>query len=102
MNCRYPIANCRFGRARCIRTAFAFLLFQFATGHWQLTTAAPIEAVAPPEKHASVVRVNVTNQAYDFFHPWSKRAPYSRRALGAVLAGKQVLVTAELVENANY
>jgi len=62
--------------------------------------AAPVVASAP--KLVSVVRVNATDQAWDFFHPWTKHAPYSRRGLGAVLAHGEVLVTAELVENANY
>jgi S1-C subfamily serine protease len=50
----------------------------------------------------SVVRVNVTNQPWDFGKPWGKRPPYSRRAIGAVLPDNHVLVTAELVANANY
>jgi S1-C subfamily serine protease len=50
----------------------------------------------------SVLRVNVTNQAWDFLRPWGKRSPYSRRAVGAVLPNRRVLVTAELVANANY
>jgi len=50
----------------------------------------------------SVVRVNVTNQPWDFSRPWGKRPPYSRRAIGAVITGGRVLVTAELVANANY
>ena len=53
-------------------------------------------------KKPSVVRVNVTNQVWDFIRPWSKRAPFTRRALGAVLTGNRVLVTAELVASANY
>lgn len=57
---------------------------------------------AKPAKKLSVVRVNVTNQPYDFLRPWGKRAPYSRRAIGAVLPNQRVLVTAELVANANY
>ena len=55
-----------------------------------------------PEPPLSVVRVNVTNQAWDFGRPWGKRPPYSRRAIGTVLTGNRVLVTAELVANANY
>ena len=50
----------------------------------------------------NIVRVSVTSQAYDFSRPWSKRAPASRRAIGAVLAGGRVLVTAECVANATY
>lgn len=63
---------------------------------------AAAQSAAPVEKTVSVVRVNATNQPWNFFHPWSKRAPYSRRAIGAVLANHEVIVTAELVANANY
>jgi S1-C subfamily serine protease len=52
-------------------------------------------------KH-SVVRVNVTSQAWDFVRPWAKRPPLSKRAVGVVLKGQRVLVTGELVANANY
>ena len=55
-----------------------------------------------PDKALSVIRVNVTNQPWDFTRPWGKRPPYSRRAVGTVLEGGRVLVTAELVGNANY
>jgi hypothetical protein len=63
--------------------------------------AAPANAAAPA-KFVSVVRVNATDQAWDFFHPWTKHAPYSRRGLGAVIGHGEVLVTAEMVDNANY
>jgi hypothetical protein len=56
-------------------------------------------ATRPP---LSVLRVNVTNQKWDFIHPWAKRAPFIVRGLGAVLAGNRVLVTAEFVANASY
>ncbi len=55
-----------------------------------------------PKKQLSAVRVNVTNQQWNFLTPWSKRPPYSRRAIGAVLPGGRVLVTAELVANATF
>ncbi len=57
---------------------------------------------ASPGKLVSVVRVNVTNQPWDFFHPWTKHAPLSHRGLGAVLDHGQILVTAELVADADY
>jgi S1-C subfamily serine protease len=44
----------------------------------------------------------VTGQPYDFVRPWQKKAPFSKRALGAVLSGGRVLVTADLVANQNY
>lgn len=66
-------------------------------------SAAPASVTAAPAtQQIPVVRVNVTNQPWDFFRPWGKRAPYSRRAVGAVLPDNHVLVTAEFVANANY
>src|SRR5437868_3367888 len=53
-------------------------------------------------KELSLVRVNVTGQQYDYFRPWQKKAPFSKRGLGAVLAQGRVLVTADLVANQNY
>ena len=47
-----------------------------------------------PVSNDSLIRVNSTNQAFDFFRPWTKKAPFLRRGLGAVLAGGDVLVTA--------
>jgi S1-C subfamily serine protease len=71
---------------------------------------AATEPVAPPapppvakaSKQLSVVRVNVTTQPWDFLRPWGKRPPFSRRAIGAVLAGGKVLITAEMVANGTY
>lgn len=71
------------------------------------------QAIAPPPvipgavaavkaKDLSLVRVNVTGQAYDYARPWQKKAPFQKRALGAVLPKGRVLVTADLVANQNY
>jgi S1-C subfamily serine protease len=62
--------------------------------------AQNIEAQAP--RQLSIVRVSVTNQPFDFVRPWGKRPPFARRGIGAVLPNQRVLVTAELVGNANY
>lgn len=83
--------------------AGAVVVFFAAAGPLEaqpVVQAAPVVRAAP--KLLSVVRVNATDQAWDFFHPWTKHAPYSRRGLGAVLPHGEVLVTAELVENSNY
>jgi len=56
----------------------------------------------PASKPTSVVRVNVTSQAYDFLRPWSKRPPVQRRAVGAVLPDGRILTTGEQVANATY
>ena len=50
----------------------------------------------------ALVRVNVTGQSYDYFRPWQKRPPFTKRALGAVLPRGRVIVTADLVANQNY
>lgn len=49
----------------------------------------------------SILRVNSTNQAYDFFQPWVKKEPASRRGVGTLIDGGRILVSAELIENSN-
>ena len=61
-----------------------------------------IPTTAAQPKEVALVRVNVTSQSYDYFRPWQKKAPFSKRALGAVLPKGRVLVTADLVTNQNY
>src|SRR6187397_3532352 len=61
-----------------------------------------IPTTATKPKQVALVRVNVTGQGYDYFRPWQKKAPFSKRALGAVLPKGRVLVTADLVANQNY
>ena len=43
-----------------------------------------ISTTATKPKQVALVRVNVTGQGYDYFRPWQKKAPFSKRALGAV------------------
>ena len=71
--------------------------------------AAAAAAAAPPAKEEvvqgaldSVVRVNATRQGYNFYQPWQKLTPNTRRGLGAVLAKNQVMVTGEMVADATY
>src|SRR5687768_16654541 len=64
------------------------------------TPAQSVDAKQPSQ--LSVIRVNVTNQPYDFIRPWGKRPPFARRGIGAVLPNNRVLVTGELVGNANF
>jgi S1-C subfamily serine protease len=61
-----------------------------------------VPATLSKQKQLALVRVNVTGQSYDYFRPWQKKAPFSKRALGAVLSKGRVLVTADLVANQNY
>ncbi|MCX6961835.1 MAG: PDZ domain-containing protein [Verrucomicrobia bacterium] len=50
----------------------------------------------------SLLRVNSTNQVYEFFQPWIKKPPFSRRGIGALIDGDRILVTAELVANSTF
>lgn len=61
-----------------------------------------VPASLTTQKQLALVRVNVTGQSYDYFRPWQKKAPFSKRALGAVLSKGRVLVTADLVANQNF
>jgi S1-C subfamily serine protease len=64
--------------------------------------ATPKDKPVPDLQKGSVVRVNSTNQQYDFFRPWNKKAPFNRRGIGAVIEGNEVVVAAELVANSNF
>src|SRR4026209_249970 len=78
---------------------FAFILLSSTATVWAKKQSAT-QAVQP--RQLSLLRVNVTGQGYDYFRPWQKKAPFSKRALGAVLSKGRVLVTADLVTNQNY
>jgi S1-C subfamily serine protease len=57
----------------------------------------------PPEKPwLSVVRVKVTRQGYHFHRPWQQREPATQTAIGVVVPGNRVLVTAILVADHRY
>src|SRR5256714_9130313 len=87
-----------------MRTLILTVVFALAV----TATAAVKQTTSPPpnkdvkQKPLSLVRVNVTGQPYDYFRPWQKKAPVSKRALGTVLSKGRVLVTADLVANQNY
>jgi PDZ domain len=87
-----------------MRTPFliAFVALACLTGF--VSAADKRESAVPANKtrELSLVRVNVTGQQYDYFRPWQKKAPFSKRGLGAVLPHGRVLVTADLVANHNY
>jgi Trypsin-like serine proteases, typically periplasmic, contain C-terminal PDZ domain len=83
-----------------MRTIAILALVSLATSGALAKKEITQAAVQPRE--LSLVRVNVTGQGFDYFRPWQKRAPFSKRALGAVLSQGRVLVTADLVANQNY
>ncbi len=56
----------------------------------------------PASAVQSVIRVTVTSQGYQFHRPWQQRRPVTQTAIGAVVPGGRVLVTAMLVINHRY
>lgn len=75
----------------------------FLAGLLAAVLTAPLTAAAEtPSPEASILRVNVTNQPHNFALPWQKRQPGSKQGLGALLDGRRVLVTAELIQDASY
>jgi hypothetical protein len=85
---------------RNILITFSIVLIGVSGALARKDPAVPTTASKP--KEVALVRVNVTGQGYDYFRPWQKKAPFSKRALGAVLPNGRVLVTADLVTNQNY
>ena len=80
--------------------AFGLILFTVSGALAKKDSSVP--SALNKQKQLALVRVNVTGQSYDYFRPWQKKAPFSKRALGAVLSKGRVLVTADLVTNQNY
>jgi S1-C subfamily serine protease len=91
---------------RFLALSAAVLLAGVSVTQAEEAKAAPVPVQAAEIKAADetprLVRVNVTTQNWDFLRPWGKRQPFTKRAVGAVLPGKRVLVSGELVANANY
>lgn len=65
-----------------------------------LSPSAPAQEA--PTAETSLFRVNITSQGWNFYVPWQKVNPGTRRGLGALLEGNRVLVTAELAQDATY
>ena len=55
---------------------------------------------AAPED--SLVRINSTIQTYSASQPWEKTPPRSRRGLGVLLPGNQILTTAAMAADSIY
>src|SRR6058998_2837133 len=84
------------------RALISFGLVLFTVGGALAKKESAVPATLSKQKQLALVRVNVTGQSYDYFRPWQKKAPFSKRALGAILPNGRVLVTADLVTNQNY
>jgi S1-C subfamily serine protease len=64
--------------------------------------ASPTAPVPHSDLRDSTVRINATQQSWDFGQPWEKEPPNHRRALAAIVGPQQVLTTSELVADATY
>src|SRR5881409_954624 len=84
------------------RSLIVFGVMVVATSGMLAKKESAVTSVLSKQKQLALVRVNVTGQSYDYFRPRQKKAPFSKRALGAVLSKGRVLVTADLVANQNY
>src|SRR5881409_595141 len=84
------------------RSLIVFGVMVVATSGMLAKKESAVTSVLSKQKQLALVRVNVTGQSYDYFRPWQKKAPFSKRALGAVLSKGRVLVTADLVTNQNF
>lgn len=65
-----------------------------------LPEPAPVITLAG--KNQSLIKVNVTSQAWNNRIPWQKSPPGGRRGLGVLLDKDQILVTGQLVADATY
>jgi S1-C subfamily serine protease len=90
---------------------FAFLTVSVASAQ-EAGAAAQVEIVSAESgpaagreaiiKTASLLKVNVTYQAFSPHIPWQKESPGSRRGLGVVIKGNEILVTAQMVADSTY
>jgi len=65
-------------------------------------TQSPVPIISTRE-NSSLVRVNVTQQPWNYRIPWQKVSPTGRRGLGVLVDDKNhILVTAQLVADATY
>src|SRR6266481_2816768 len=64
--------------------------------------ATPKDRPVPELQTGSVVRVNSTNQQYDFFRTGNKKGPVKRRGSGEVIDRNEIVVTKKLVANSNF
>jgi len=84
------------------RNIFAVLLaFTFISNCSGLGKRLVLTTASDTQKF-SVVRVNVTRQGYNFHRPWQQLTPRTHTAIGVIIEGPQVLVTASHLANHRY
>lgn len=66
------------------------------------STVVEAAAIKPAQAHLSMVRVNVTSQRYSVHRPWQQLRPTTQTAIGAIIQGGRVLVTARPIANHRF
>jgi S1-C subfamily serine protease len=87
------------------RILISFAVLTLASASAETATTAAPSTEAKPEAASvgdSILRVNITAQNYNFYQPWEKGKPGTRRGLGVLLDNGQVLVSAQMVSDATY
>lgn len=63
---------------------------------------AEFDQGAPDPYQRRLIRVNVTRQGYNFHRPWEQGSPSTHTAIGVIIDGNRVLLTAEMMANYRY
>ncbi len=87
------------------RFLISFAVLTLASAHAEVAVKAATTTETKPEVTSvgdSILRVNITAQNYNFYQPWEKGKPGTRRGLGVLLDNGQVLVSAQMVSDATY
>lgn len=62
--------------------------------------SVPVTEIDNPAQ--SIVRINATRQGYHFHRPWQRHSTTTQTAIGVVIEGPRVLVTASILANHRY
>lgn len=81
---------------------FFVLLLSAALSACNMNLAKPDNRELTSTAAESVIRVTVTSQGYQLHRPWQQRRPRTRTAIGTIVKGGHVLVTAMLVADHRY
>jgi len=74
------------------------LVFQSCSG---MKTARSAGSTSDP-LIGSLIRVNVAGQGYNFHRPWNQGSPSTHTAIGVIVQGPRVLLTAQMIANHRY
>jgi len=92
----------RFLQAFFYRCLAGLLIGLAATGCQGASKKMPLNQWAKENPNVSIVRINATQQGYNFHRPWQQLPPKTRTAIGVVIEGPRVLVTASIIANQRY